>query len=530
MAILDTEKVDFLWKRILYGVTKTAGALTKFASNETIPSPLPVLPSSIWRDASQITTTPPGASTTSIAVMTGASRVRMTTDPTAPNVAWFATSTFNDITTRQIDFIPPTFGVGYAAKVWIGDPQVGPAARILPDQTNEEFVFDYAAGVLNFVATVPANKTATVGSGSVSVASHGVYIEVFRYIGVKGFPTIPSKLGQLADVEDATGTPSENAVLTWKDGVWQAEPLPPSVTSFVALTDSPGPYAGHANYVVRVNAAATGLEYAAAPAAPFVPSRLGQLTDVEDGTGTPSENAVLTWKNGVWQAEPLPPSADALGRLVDVSLGTLAPSDVLTYDNVSGKWQNKPTAGAVSQLSDVALSALSDGQVLTYDNTAHKWENKAPVTGVNRFTELLDTAGPFIGHQGYVVRVKSTADGLEYFQLPVSVSAFTALTDAPHSYTGKATYLVRVNTAETSLEFVQAPFIPSRLGQLIDVEDGTTKLPGQVLTWKDGVWQAELPAAGVSPASLGDMAYQNHDSVDITGGTISGVTIDGGTF
>jgi hypothetical protein len=538
MAITIQEQVDFLWKRILYGVSKTAGSSAKFASNETVPSPLTVLPSSVWKKADSIPATPPLATTSIVTVLKGASAVQLTADPTSPpNVAWQACLTFNDLTTRLIDFIPPTFGVGYAVQVWIGNPVSGPAARIFPDTTGEEWVFDYAAGVLVFTGAIPANKTATVGAGPVSVATHGVYIQGYRYGGSKGvglsadeLPLIPSRLGQLVDVEDGTGTPTNGFVLTFKDGVWQAEPLPPSVTSFAALTDSPGAYAGHATYVVRVNAAGTGLEYAALPAAPFVPSRLGQLTDVEDGTGVPASGNVLTWKDGVWQAEPLPPSSDALGRLVDVNLGTLAPGDVLTYDNVSGKWKNGPATGAVSQLSDVTLTPLAAGDVLTYDSVAHKWENKPPVTGVNRFLDLLDTAGPYVGHQGYVVRVKATADGLEYFQLPASVSAFTQLSDAPHTYTGKGTYLVRVNGAENALEFVQAPFIPARIGQLLDVEDGTAKLQGQVLTWKDGVWQPELPAAGVSPGSLGDMAFQNHDSVDITGGTISGVTIDGGTF
>jgi len=34
MTISDAEKIDFLWKKVIYGVSKTAGATTKAGSNE----------------------------------------------------------------------------------------------------------------------------------------------------------------------------------------------------------------------------------------------------------------------------------------------------------------------------------------------------------------------------------------------------------------------------------------------------------------------------------------------------------------
>ncbi len=228
MAISDTEKLDFVWKRVIGGLTKTASSLVKFLSNETIPSAAPVLPSQVWKDGDTIPATPPGSTTSTIRLYTGSAAIHMTNDATAPaNVAWLACSTYGDATTRLSKFVPNTFGSGYSVKVWIGDPNAGPAARIFPDTTGEEWVFDYNAGVLVFTGTIPSGKTATVGSGSVSVASNGVYIEVYRYVGATGvggdIPFIPHKLGDLSDVEDGTGTPAEGNVLTFKDGVWQAE-------------------------------------------------------------------------------------------------------------------------------------------------------------------------------------------------------------------------------------------------------------------------------------------------------------------
>lgn len=330
MAILDSEKVDFLWKRIIFGVSKTANATDKTGANETVPSALPVSPDSIWKDAPSIPATPPAGGSALVGDLTGAARVQATSDPTAqPNQAWIATSTAGDITTRLKDFIPPTFGSGYAVKVWIGDPTVGPAARIFPDTTGEEWVYDYAAGVLYFTGTIPANKAATVGVGTVSVSTRGVYFEAFRYVGGKGvsvsLPFIPQLLGQLADVEDGTGAAPEGYVLTRKDGVWQAEPLPSVAIPFVPqvldqLADVETATNVPDGYVLTYAAGIwQALPIPAAPPIPFIPYTLGQLADVEDGTGTPVQGQVLMFKDGVWQAETLPPSG-----LQAADLGTMA--------------------------------------------------------------------------------------------------------------------------------------------------------------------------------------------------------------
>lgn len=225
MAITDTEKLDFLWKRIIGGVTKTASSLVKFLSNETIPSPLPVFPSSVWQDGDSIPATPPVSDTAIIKVYYGSNAIRMTNDPTAPiNVAWIATSSYGDTTSRMKNFVPFTSGSGYSVQVFIGNPNTGPAARIFPDTTGEEWVFDYAAGVLIFATAVPSNKAATVGSGTVSVASDGIYIQAYQYIGGLGVGSSSgaSSLAELTDVDLGTASPSDGDVLTYEGGVWVA--------------------------------------------------------------------------------------------------------------------------------------------------------------------------------------------------------------------------------------------------------------------------------------------------------------------
>ncbi|UTU07808.1 tail protein [Caulobacter phage C1] len=187
MAISDSEKVDFLWKKIIYGATKTASAANKAGSNEAIPSPVVAFSDYVWTQSNLIPLSPPTNSTPIVEVYTGVHRIQMTNDPTSPvNQSWLATVLPPDLASRVGDFIPPAFGTGYAVKVFIGDPATGPAARIFPETTNEEWVFDYSAGVVTFPNSVPAAKTATIGSGTVAVGTHGIFVEGYQYIGKTG--------------------------------------------------------------------------------------------------------------------------------------------------------------------------------------------------------------------------------------------------------------------------------------------------------------------------------------------------------
>lgn len=198
MAIPDSEKLDTLWKAF-QGTAKTASASVKTASNETIPSPTIVYPATIWEKADLIPLAPPEANTAEVELRTGEDRIRMTSDPTSPpNQAWLATTTFGTPASRVGEFVPATFGSGYAVRVFIGDPNVGPAARIFPDTTNEDWVFNYAAGVLFFPNNIPANKPATIGTGTVSVSGNGIYIEAYRYVGAKGGGGSGGDLGTMA--------------------------------------------------------------------------------------------------------------------------------------------------------------------------------------------------------------------------------------------------------------------------------------------------------------------------------------------
>jgi hypothetical protein len=165
MSISDSEKIDFLWKKIIYGVTKTAAGTVKGGPNETIASPLPGYASNIWTqtDSSSIPTTPPVSNTSTVTVYKGATRLQLTSNPTSPaNVSWLSNMT---------NFIPPTFSPSYQVNVYGGDPIHG-APLLPPGSSGFEWVFDYNAGVLNFDSGIPA-----------SVVANGVCVEIYQYTG-----------------------------------------------------------------------------------------------------------------------------------------------------------------------------------------------------------------------------------------------------------------------------------------------------------------------------------------------------------
>lgn len=176
MPITDTSKVDFLWKKIIFGTTKTDTGTAKLGNNESIPSPLPVYSDQIWSQSTSenIPTTPPLASTPVVQVLNGLAAIQTEPDNTAGvfgrRPTWL---------TGQTDWIPPTFGSQYAVKVYAGPPATG--KQLFPGTNDLEWVFDYNAGILHFPNNLPTEITSASGN-----IGSSIYIEGYRYIGEKG--------------------------------------------------------------------------------------------------------------------------------------------------------------------------------------------------------------------------------------------------------------------------------------------------------------------------------------------------------
>jgi hypothetical protein len=68
-------------------------------------------------------------------------------------------------------------------------------------------------------------------------------------------------------------------------------------------------------------------------------------------------------------------------------------------------------AGALSQLDDVDTTAKADGRVLTWNAVAAKWIAAAVA---QKFSQLSDCPSSYAGAAGKYLRVKATADGIEF--------------------------------------------------------------------------------------------------------------------
>jgi hypothetical protein len=185
MAITDAKKVDYLWKKIGYGVTKTDTNANKKAPNESIASPLLLRGDKTWNQADEIPTILPVSSTGVVTVYPTSAPTECTVDNTTveANRTWKAVLT---------DWIPPEFGSTYQAKVYIHT--AGDAANAASGGTqvfatgsgnNDEWFFDYQSGVLHFIGANLPN--------GVDFTGKVLYISGGRYSGSIGLQNLLSQ-------------------------------------------------------------------------------------------------------------------------------------------------------------------------------------------------------------------------------------------------------------------------------------------------------------------------------------------------
>ena len=204
MAITDAKKVDYLWKKIGYGATKTDTNTAKKAPNEAIASPLLLRGDKVWIQANDIPTTLPGSSAGVVTVYPTSTPDECVNDGTATaNRTW---------KTELSDWIPPEFGSTYQVKVYIHTSGDAANAASSGDQVfatgsgnNDEWFFDYQSGVLHFIGSNLPN--------GISFTGKSVYISGGRYTGTIGVQNI-STTGDITFTGSTISAPS-NADMTF---------------------------------------------------------------------------------------------------------------------------------------------------------------------------------------------------------------------------------------------------------------------------------------------------------------------------
>jgi len=218
MAISDTQKVDYLWKKIGYGVAKTDTDANKKAYEEAIASTLLLRGDKLWTQSGLVPGAIPNTSSSITRVYkdgTGswASTVKATVDSTATlNRTW---------KTNLTDWIPVEFGPTFQVQVYIDTdasttPQsTGTKIFAAGSGNNDEWYFDYQAGILNFIgANLPSGLT----------AGKSVYVAGARYIGAFGVSgSVSSQTADLGNLNITENTissinPDGNINLT-PDGI-----------------------------------------------------------------------------------------------------------------------------------------------------------------------------------------------------------------------------------------------------------------------------------------------------------------------
>jgi hypothetical protein len=197
MSITDTQKVDYLFKKLGFGVTKTDTNSIKVAANESIASPLLIRGDKVWQVSSSIPAVKPSSTSSVVSIYSGATTVECSADITA--------STSRTWKTLLTDWIPPEFGSTYLANVYVhtsGDAtnaaSAGTKLFITGSGNNDEWFFDYQSGILHFIGTNLPN--------GINFTGNSIYIEGARYIGPFGVGLVEGEdafLGNLL-VQDTT--------------------------------------------------------------------------------------------------------------------------------------------------------------------------------------------------------------------------------------------------------------------------------------------------------------------------------------
>lgn len=177
MAITDAKKIDYLFKKLGFGVTKTDTNSQKAATAESIASPLLLRADKVLTQASSIPAVQPASSAGVVTVYPTSAPQETTSDITA--------TTSRTWKTGLTDWVPPEIGSTYQVKVYIhtsGDASnaAGSGTQVFAagSGNNDEWFFDYQSGVLHFIGTNLPN--------GVSFSGKSVYIAGARYTGTFG--------------------------------------------------------------------------------------------------------------------------------------------------------------------------------------------------------------------------------------------------------------------------------------------------------------------------------------------------------
>ena len=361
MAISDNQKLDYLFKKLGFGATKTDTILNKLAANESLPSPLLIRGDTIWAESGQIPSVKPSASNDYITLHTA---VEATEDITATgNRTWI---------TGLTDWIPTEFGSTYLVNVYIhtsGDPAgaetIANKVFTTGSGNNDEWFFDYQSGVLNFIGeNLPDGKdftgksvyiTGATYSGDFGVASAAISADISSLqtqIDSILENTDPAALDSLTEIVNAF----QNADTAFATSTELAD-VNTSIRNDLSLT------------VKEINDPISNVEVDDVTGLIFNVDGGFALTDNADGTVTVTiESTFKTWHIYDTVADTTP--TDIIASAVD-EIDIRAGNNITITPVTTPGSKGITIASDVSSILDLNITDGSIGQVLGTDGSGN---------------------------------------------------------------------------------------------------------------------------------------------------------------
>ena len=355
MAISDNQKLDYLFKKLGYGATKTDTVFNKLAANESIASPLLMRGDTIWAASGTIPAVKPASSSGVVTLQTA---IEATADITASTNRTWKTGTTN--------WIPTEFGSTYLVSVYVHTAGDAAGAEDISNKVfttgsgnNDEWFFDYQSGVLNFIGTNLPN--------GVNFSGKSVYITGATYSGSLGVASasISADISQLqTDVANILSNTDPATLDSLTEIVASFQSADLATTSALAAQNT-SIRNDLAFSVSEINDPITNVSVANVTGLIFDVDGGFALTDNSDGTVTVTlESTFKTWHIYDTVSDLTP--TDIVASAVD-EISIRAGNNITITPVTTAGSKGITIASDVSSILDLGISDGTNGQVLVTD-------------------------------------------------------------------------------------------------------------------------------------------------------------------